>query len=74
MDDLKERAIKLGHTPTYLETHMIDSIHCSCGWDSGHYFDGYEYAYKEWENHVKLIVEDPYGTMKPGEDLRRNRC
>jgi hypothetical protein len=71
--NLEEEAAKHGHTPTYLENYMLDSVHCSCGWDSRPYLDGREYAYKEWEKHVKPIVENPRGVLRPGEDLRRNR-
>ncbi len=31
---------------------MIDVCKCSCGWESKPYFDGAEYAYRDWQKHA----------------------
>lgn len=32
---------------------LLDQIICECGWESGTYFDGQEYAHSDWCKHVK---------------------
>lgn len=33
--------------------HMVDQYECSCGWKSASYWDGAEWAYDEWLEHVE---------------------
>lgn len=33
-------------------TGMVDILVCSCGWESAPYFDGQEYAEREWLEHI----------------------
>ena len=33
---------------------MLDQYECSCGWKSNSFFDGAEWAYKEFVQHLKL--------------------
>ena len=32
---------------------MLDQCQCSCGWTSDTYFDGREYAFAEYQRHVR---------------------
>lgn len=42
------------HTPKYVEeAGLIDEYHCSCGWKSGPYYDGAEFAYNAWKKHAR---------------------
>lgn len=42
------------HTPKYVEEPgLIDEYVCSCGWKSGPFFDGAEFAYAKWQKHAK---------------------
>lgn len=41
------------HESKYVGSGMVDELECSCGWKSGPYFDGLEYANREFEKHVK---------------------
>ena len=36
---------------------MTDKVICSCGWDSGWYFDGMSFAISEWKRHVEEVSE-----------------
>lgn len=41
---------------------MIDELECPCGWKSGPYFDGAEYAHAEWKKHA---AAPSYGEQMP---------
>jgi hypothetical protein len=45
--------IAAGHEMTMKSNGMIDQAVCSCGWVSGAYFDGREYAKADWEAHLQ---------------------
>lgn len=54
----KDAAKKLGHTITYIGKGMSDQYKCSCGWESRSFWDGVEYAFKQWvEEHANQIIE-----------------
>ncbi|TSC59678.1 MAG: hypothetical protein LiPW15_698 [Parcubacteria group bacterium LiPW_15] len=40
------------HVPTMTSDGMNDQMECSCGWKSRGYWDGADYAEKEWRDHV----------------------
>lgn len=41
------------HKPTYVEeAGLIDEYVCSCGWKSGPFYDGAEFAYAKWKKHA----------------------
>jgi hypothetical protein len=42
----------IGHTYTIKGVTMDDRCFCSCGWKSNPYWDGAEWAYKEWVEHI----------------------
>ena len=44
---------KIEHTQKIKESSTIDTCICSCGWESNSYWDGAEYAYNEWVEHIK---------------------
>ena len=57
-EKLKAVAKYFGHVPTTKEvSYMIDQCLCSCGWKSTTYWDGPEYAFNEWIEHAKKIIE-----------------
>jgi len=42
------------HTCEFIEeAGLIDLCKCSCGWLSSPYYDGREYAYRDWRKHVE---------------------
>lgn len=48
-----EAGKEIGHTQEITGVTMDDTCLCSCGWKSGTYWDGKEYAYTEWVTHIK---------------------
>lgn len=64
-----------GHTPRYVSTPsgMIDSYECSCGWKSGPYYDGAEYAWTDWKRHVEYEMRKEETRMFSEEQLARYR-
>ena len=62
---LKSAAKSLGHIPEYKSSgHMCDEFVCSCGWKSGGYWDGAEFAYGEWEKHAKEVIKSGQANLK----------
>ena len=53
-----EEGEKIGHIGRVEEVdYMIDQAFCSCGWSSPGYFDGREYATRNWIDHVEPLIE-----------------
>lgn len=40
------------HTPKYAGVDICDALACACGWVSKSYYDGVEFAYADWAQHV----------------------
>lgn len=38
--------------PKYIGFDIIDEYECGCGWKSGPFYDGAEYAYAKWRRHI----------------------
>lgn len=51
-DAEKEAGEAIGHVGTPSSEFMTDFHNCSCGWESGPYFDGDVYAYEAWLKHI----------------------
>jgi len=45
-------AAKPEHVGEYASERSCDLVKCSCGWKSQGYWDGAEYAWDEWREHV----------------------
>lgn len=48
-----EAGKQIGHAPKIEGVTMDDTCVCSCGWQSGTYWDGREYAHAEWVSHIQ---------------------
>lgn len=47
------------HVPRIEEvSYMSDQCICACGWKSNRFFDGAEYAEREWRDHVYNLIID----------------
>ncbi len=46
------------HTPRVEEiSYMSDQCRCACGWHSDKFWDGADYALKQWREHVMEEIE-----------------
>lgn len=36
---------------------MDDTCECACGWKSQTYWDGADYAYSDWQTHLKTVLQ-----------------
>lgn len=48
-----EAGKQIGHVQEITGVTMDDTCICSCGWKSGTYWDGKEYAHTDWVRHIK---------------------
>lgn len=48
-----------GHKPTPKSHRFSDWVECACGWESQEYWDGEEYAFSEWQKHIKAGKAEP---------------
>lgn len=53
---LVEYGQSTGHVAGNIGEYMSDQLRCSCGWQSRHYWDGAEYAFAEWADHLEGVA------------------
>lgn len=56
---------QMGHRPAQCsKPDMIDWVECSCGWESGKYYDGFEYAWGNWKDHAQQQTQSGQAELR----------